>query len=292
MRMKKGVAILLWLLSFSFGVLAAPQYEVVKLWNQHPTYKEKRPELRIFQPADSLRNGTCILICPGGSYHHLGLTNEGSEVAETFTKWGVTAVVLRYRVAMRGNHHPAMIEDFQRAMQILRENADKYKINPDKIGCIGFSAGGHLVTMGGAFASHNYLADRGVQTNVSLKPTFVAPIYPVVSMQDSIAHLKSRDNLLGKNWTQKKADSFSMEKVIPNDMPPVFLLACKDDDVVDYRNSVVLSEALIKKGVSSRYLLFEKGGHGFGAIRTRSEETNKWYLLLKEWLGEIGFFQK
>lgn len=286
----KRIAYLLWLLSFSFCVQA--QYEVVKLWDQKPTHKEKRPELRIFQPADSLRNGTCILICPGGSYHHLGLTNEGSEVAQTFTKWGVTAVVLRYRVAMRGNHHPAMIEDFQRAMQILREHADQYKIDPEKIGCIGFSAGGHLVTMGGAFASHNYLADRGIKTAVDLKPYFVAPIYPVVSMQDSIAHLKSRDNLLGKNWTRKMADSFSMERVIPDDMPPVFLLACKDDDVVDYRNSVVLSEALLQKNIKSRYLLFEHGGHGFGAIRTRSEETKNWYMLLKEWLGEIGFFQQ
>lgn len=286
----KRIAYLLWLLSFSFCVQA--QYEVVKLWDHNPTHKEKRPELRIFQPADSLRNGTCILICPGGSYHHLGLTNEGSEVAQTFTKWGVTAVVLRYRVAMRGNHHPAMIEDFQRAMQILREHADQYKIDPEKIGCIGFSAGGHLVTMGGAFASHDYLSDRGIKTTVDLKPYFVAPIYPVVSMQDSIAHLKSRDNLLGKNWTRKMADSFSMERVIPDEMPPVFLLACKDDDVVDYRNSVVLSEALLQKNIKSRYLLFEHGGHGFGAIRTRSEETKNWYMLLKEWLGEIGFFQQ
>lgn len=289
--MRKRLACLLWTVSFSLGIAQA-QYEVVKLWNQNPTHKEKRPELRIFQPADSLRNGTCIIICPGGSYHHLGLTNEGSEVAETFTKWGVTAVVLRYRVAMRGNHHPAMIEDYQRALQILRENADKYKINPDKIGCIGFSAGGHLVTMGGAFSSHDYLADRGIKTSVSLKPTFVAPIYPVVSMQDSIAHVKSRVNLLNKGFTPQMADQFSMEKVIPDDMPPVFLLACKDDDVVDYRNSVVLSEALIKKNIPVKYHLCEKGGHGFGAIRTRSEETANWTASFKEWLGEIGFLSK
>lgn len=285
----KRIAYLLWLLSFSFSVQA--QYQVVKLWDKNPTHKEKRPELRIFQPADSLRNGTCILICPGGSYHHLGLTNEGSEVAQTFTKWGVTAVVLRYRVAMRGNHHPAMIEDFQRAMQILRENAAQYKIDPEKIGCIGFSAGGHLVTMGGAFASHSYLADRGVKTNVSLKPAFVAPIYPVVSMQDSIVHSKSRANLLGKNFSPKIASTFSLERVIPHDMPPVFLVACKDDDVVDYRNSVVLSEALLQRNIPTRFMLFEKGGHGFGTLRTKSEETKNWYLLLKEWLGEIGFFQ-
>lgn len=275
-----------------FSLCAHAQYEVEKLWKDNPTRREKRPELRIFAPADSLRNGTCILICPGGSYHHLGLKNEGSEVAECLRDWGCTAVVLRYRVSMRGNHHPAMIEDFQRALQILRENADKYHIDPDKVGCIGFSAGGHLVTMGGAFSSHDFLADRGIRTSVSLRPDFVAPIYPVVSMQDSIAHVKSRVNLLNEGFSKALVDSFSMERHIPDDMPPVFLLACKDDDVVDYRNSVVLYDALSAKNIICDFHLFDKGGHGFGMIRTRSEETNHWNLLLKAWLYEIGFLPK
>lgn len=283
--------------AFIFGFLllslcAHSQYEVVKLWKDNPTHREKRPELRIFMPADSLRNGTCFLICPGGSYHHLGLRNEGSEVAECLRKWGCTAVVLRYRVSMRGNHHPAMIEDFQRAMQILRVNADKYHINPHKVGCIGFSAGGHLVTMGGAFSSHDFLADRGVHTSVSLRPDFVVPVYPVVSMQDSIAHVKSRINLLNKGFTQTLVDSFSMERHIPDDMPPVFLLACRDDDVVDYRNSVVLHDALVAKNIPCDFHLFDKGGHGFGMIRTRSDETHNWNLLLKAWLSDIGFLPK
>ena len=277
------------LLLLSFSLCIHAQYEVVKLWDKHPTRKEKRPELRIFTPADSLRNGTCVLICPGGSYHHLGLRNEGSEVAEYLRQWGITAVVLRYRVSMRGNHHPAMIEDFQRGVQILRENAEKFGIDPHKLGCMGFSAGGHLVTMGGAYASHDFLADRGVHTTVDLRPDFVCPIYPVVSMQDSIAHVKSRRNLLGKGFTKAMADSFSMERHIPENMPPVFLLACKDDDVVDYRNSVVLRNALAQKNIPCEFHLFEQGGHGFGMIRTRSEETNRWGLLLKKWLTQNGF---
>ena len=279
-------------LLLSFSLFAHAQYEVVKLWDDVSSRKESRPELRVFVPADSLRNGTCVLICPGGSYHHLGLKNEGSEVAECLRQWGVTAVVLRYRVAMRGNHHPAMIEDFQRGIQILRENAEKYKIDPHKLGCIGFSAGGHLVTMGGACASHDFLADRGVHTSVDLRPDFVCPIYPVVSMQDSIAHVKSRENLLNKGFTKAMVDSFSMERHIPENMPPVFLLACKDDDVVDYRNSVVLYDALMEKHIPCEFHLFERGGHGFGMIRTRSEETNNWGLLLKAWLAKNDFLPK
>lgn len=287
----KRLAHIFLLLSFSLCVVQA-QNEVVKLWDNHPTHKEKRPEMRIFSPADSLRNDVCVIVCPGGSYHHLGLKNEGSEVAEVINSWGATAVVLRYRVSMKGNHHPAMIEDFQRAMQFLRENAEKYQIDPHKIGCVGFSAGGHLVTMGGAFFSHDYLADRGIRTSVSLRPDFVAPVYPVVSMQDSIAHRKSRLNLLGEGFSRAKADSFSMERRIPDDMPPVFLLACRDDDVVDYRNSVVLYEALKAKNIPCEYHLFEKGGHGFGMTRTTSEETHEWYLLFKAWLADNGFLPK
>ncbi len=265
---------------------AAQNYEVIKLWDNPKDRKEVRPELRVFHPSQEQgKSKTCILICPGGSYHHLGLINEGEEVAEYFNQWGVTAVVLRYRVSMRGNHHPAMIEDFQRAMQLIHENAEKWGI--ETIGAIGFSAGGHLVTMGGAFYKDNYLKKRGI--NVAddlLRPAFVCPIYPVVSMQDSIVHHKSRVDLLTKKYTEKDKEHFSMEKQIPTDMPPVFLLACKDDDVVDYRNSEVLYKALMEKGISCEYHLMNKGGHGFGMIRTRSEETHNWGVILEKWLKQ------
>lgn len=287
------IKLTLTLLFFTLGsiIIASPKYEVIKLWDNPQTKKEVRPELRIFRPQSNIKKSkTCILICPGGSYHHLGLTNEGSEVAEYFNQWGVTAIVLRYRVSMRGNHHPAMIEDFQRAMQIIHLNAEKWGI--ENIGAIGFSAGGHLVTMGGAFYKDNYLQKKGIEVdNEILRPEFVCPIYPVVSMQDSIAHQKSRVDLLTKEYTKADLNHFSMEQQIPNDMPPVFLLACKDDDVVDYRNSEVLHKALERNGIPCEYHLMNEGGHGFGMIRTKSKETKNWGIILKNWLIKNNFLK-
>lgn len=282
--MKHLKAIFTSLVLLSNVLFAFSQDEVIKLWDNPDDHRMKRPELRVFFPADSIRKNICVLICPGGSYHHLGLTNEGSEVAETLNQWGIVAVVLRYRVAMRGNHHPAMIEDFQRGMQILREKEKEWNI--PTIGCIGFSAGGHLVLMGGAFHTNflHLMQNPQIQTEANLRPDFVCPIYPVVSMQDSIVHKKSRENLLTKAFTDEVAQGFSMESNIPDDMPPVFLLACKDDDVVNYRNSEVLDKALNQKHIWHEYHLLPAGGHGFGTQRGKTVYTKSWTKSLEKWI--------
>jgi len=276
--------------SLSFVTLFAKEYTTVKLWKRTRNVLEICPELRVYFPNDSVeRQKTCILICPGGSYHHLGLHNEGSEVAEIFTTWGVTAVVLRYRVSSRCNHHPAMIEDFQRAMQIIRERASEWGI--EKVGAIGFSAGGHLVALG-AELHENYLAKRDVSVgDNAIRPDFVCPIYPVVSADETIAHKKSINNFFGGRCTEEEKDFFSLEKHVPSDMPPTFLLACKDDDVVDYRNSVFLYKALIQQNIRSEFYLLDSGGHGFGFTRTKSEETNQWYNILKKWMIKNDFLK-
>lgn len=283
------------LLSFiisSVAFHAFGQDTIVKLWKDVDGAfegKQRRPELRVFYPKNGVNTGTCMLICPGGSYHHLALKSEGKEVAEWFANQGVTAFVLRYRVGYFGNHQPAMIEDFQRAMQIIRQNADFFHINPDKVGAIGFSAGGHLVTHGGILADSRYLKAKGIDCKVSTRPNFVVPVYPVVSMQDSIAHQRSRKNLLTEKYTKELQDRFSLELQIPADMPPVFLVACKDDPVVDYRNSVALHNALKDKGIKAEFHLFNEGGHGFGVARTKSAETKDWNLKLLEWMKENNF---
>ncbi len=282
--------IVLFLSCFSFVSIFAKDYTTVKLWERTHNVLEICPELRVFFPNDSVeRQKTCMLICPGGSYHHLGLHNEGSEVAEIFASWGVTAVVLRYRVSSRCNRHPAMIEDFQRAMQIIREHASEWGI--EKVGAIGFSAGGHLVTLG-AELHQNYLAKRGIDIgDNAIRPDFVCLIYPVVSADEPIAHKKSVVNFFGGKYTEEEKDFFSLEKHVPSDMPPAFLLACKDDDVVDFRNSVFLHKALVQQNIRSEFYLLDSGGHGFGFIRTRSEETNQWYNILKKWMLENDFLK-
>ena len=273
----------------------------VRLWNNIPSMK-KYKSVMYYHPAkidassagdtnDVPQSAPAVIICPGGSYHHLGLYNEGFKSAEWFTQRGVAAFTLRYRTAENGFHHPAMLQDLQRAIQLVRENAEAYGINPEKLGIIGYSAGGHLVTMGGAFwQSHDELEKIGIHHSVSLKPDFVIPVYPVVSMQDNIAHRWSRKSLLGKdrgqNQSQARKDEFSMELQIPSDMSPTYVVVCKDDNVVDYHNSLVLYDALKEKGINCHLEVYEWGKHGFGMLNGPFMKEFHWNETLWTWLKE------
>lgn len=252
-----------------------------------------------------------VIICPGGSYHHLGMPHEGFASARWFNSIGITAFVLRYRVAYNEHHFPAQLEDIQMAIAHIREHSQEYGIDKNKIGAIGYSAGGHLVTMAGEFYARNELEKLGVKTTESLRPDFIMPIYPVVSMQDDIAHKWSRKSLLGHRYSppeaekgfsllnirgfkysQKIKDDFSMENAsnIPDDMPPTFLLACEDDPVVLYENSVRLDKTLTDKGVQHTFVSYTEGGHGFG-MKKKSKIMKKYHWndeKLLPWLKEIG----
>lgn len=275
--------------SFVFAGSGASQK--IKIWKD---VKIKGAAISYLQPyfADEANNtGAAVIVAPGGSYHHLGMGHEGHKVAQWFQKNGINAFVLRYRVSGDGFNHPAMLEDMQRSIQIVRENAGKWKINTKKVGAIGFSAGGHLVVMAGAFGDNvNELTKLGIKTNVSLKPDFVIPIYPVVSMQDDIYHAWSRKSLTGsKEPSQAIKDKFSMEKQITSKMCPVFLLCNKDDRTVKYQNSVRLDEALSKAGVPHIFILNEKGDHGFGMGNGKFVKETHWNdKWLLPWLKEEG----
>lgn len=278
--------------SFVFAGSGASQK--IKIWKD---VKIKGAAISYLQPyfADEANNtGVAVIVAPGGSYHHLGMGHEGHKVAQWFQKNGINAFVLRYRVSGDGFNHPAMLEDMQRSIQIVRENADKWKINTKKVGAIGFSAGGHLVVMAGAFGDNvNELTKLGIKTNVSLKPDFVIPIYPVVSMQDDIYHAWSRKSLTGsKEPSQAIKDKFSMEKQITSKMCPVFLLCNKDDRTVKYQNSVRLDEALSKAGVPHIFILNEKGDHGFGMGNGKFVKETQWNdKWLLPWLKEEGIIK-
>ncbi|MDR2410243.1 MAG: alpha/beta hydrolase [Bacteroidales bacterium] len=270
-----------------FVVILSAQNNSVYLWKDIPPMKKEKSRLYTFIQADSLKRGISVIICPGGSYAHLyGIKREGFEVAQWLNANGITAFVLKYRVGKDGYHHPAMIEDVQRAIQWVRTHAADYNINPDCVGVMGFSAGGHLSLMAGTFYQENYLAKWGIET-VNLKPAFVVPVYPVVSMQDSLAHVRSRKNLLGKDFGQKEKDKFSMELQIKEDMPPVFLVTTKDDPVVNYKNSLALDNVLKKKEIPCKFLLYETGGHGFGMNDQKGGDAAQWKNHFIDWLYEI-----
>lgn len=262
--------------------------------------KELNGKLTAFYPENVAVDSTgkavpvpAIVVCPGGSYFWLDEQTEGADVGKWLAGEGIAAFVLRYRVAgvfrfisgIGAHRHPDMIEDLQKAIHHLRANAEELGVDPTKIGAMGFSAGGHLVMSSAEFfeTDFNNFAD-----GVSLRPDFVAPIYPVVSMSAECTHTRSRRALLGDARVYNKAlrDSLSLENHVPADCPPVFLLNCVDDPIVEYHNSVLLDSALTARNIPHLYTQYREGGHGFGATKEKQgAETSRWQPLFLEWLG-------
>lgn len=251
--------------------------------------------------ADGENNVACI-VCPGGSYFWHDKKTEGTGVAKWLQENGISAFVLEYRVGgvagfithyrllARGNRYPDMLQDVQRSIQLIRENAKEYGIDADKLGVMGFSAGGHLATMSGLFFDNNVLSGLGANPTVSLKPDFIAPIYPVVSLVDKSTHKRSRRGLLGegRSISKEMKDSLSLEKHIRVDMPPVYLMNCVDDPIVDYRNSELLDSAMTAMNVPHKYVQFKTGGHGFGAAPEKTtKEAIAWKNDFINWLRNI-----
>ena len=250
-------------------------------------------------------NGISIIVCPGGSYHWHDRNDEGLKVGEWLSSNGITAFVLFYRAAgcaevaipirlfFRGKRHPDMITDAQRALQYVQDHAQQYEINKDQIGMMGFSAGGHLVMSAACFSSTDFLRLSGIITNVNLRPSFVAAIYPVVTMRPPYVHKRSRRGLLGDNrvYSSKMRDSLSLEDHIPDNCPPVFLVNCIDDPVVPYQNSVMLDSALTSKGIPHKYNQYKRGKHGFGVSDYYgSPECREWRNEFLAWLKALYSF--
>ena len=272
------------------------QDKTIYLWRDVPGM-EKEPSVMFMHKAskEASQTKTAVIVCPGGSYHHLGLKSEGNSTATWFARNGVTAFMLKYRTAESTYHYPAMLQDIQRAIQLVRENADEYGIDPSKVGVIGFSAGGHLVTMAGEFfESHDELVKLGLEHHVSLRPDFVIPVYPVVSMQDDIAHRWSRKSLLGsgkKRQTPERKNEFSMELNVPDNMPPTYVVVCDDDPVVIPENALHLYAALQEKNIPCRLAQYPWGGHGFGMMNNAFMQEFHWNDALREWLIELGMME-
>ena len=244
-----------------------------------------------------------VIVCPGGSYFWVDKDREGWMVGQWLQEQGFAAFVLRYRTGgwfnftfrtrclFSGHHYPEMVEDIQRAIQLVRENAGQYRVDPDRLGVMGFSAGGHLVMLSAEFPDMDYLGPLGVDCQVSLRPDFVASIYPVVTMEDrEFVHARSRRGLLGVDSEDDQAlrDLLSLERHVTDSIPPVFLLNCVDDDIVDYRNGVLLDSALTANKVPHSYVQYKIGGHGFGADPAKlSPETSRWQDTFIHWFKTL-----
>ena len=251
-----------------------------------------------FLPEGKVR--AAVIVCPGGSYFWHDMESEGTMVAEWLASEGIAAFVLKYRVGGVGDfmfggrlishrrRHPDQISDLQMAIRTVRERAVEFGIGDAKLGVMGFSAGGHLVMSAAELSGTDFLALKGVRTNVSLSPDFAVPVYPVVTFSDArYVHKRSRRGLLGEGRTHNRAlrDSLSLEKHADRTCCPVFLVNCVDDPVVEWHNAVLLDSALTAAGKPHRYTLYQQGGHGFGANPGKqSPETAQWQESFIKWL--------
>jgi acetyl esterase/lipase len=226
--------------------------------------KVSRPTLTIFLPAKEKSTGDAVIICPGGGYINLAMGYEGEDVARRLNEFGIAAFVLKYRIPddtsmLKKEIGP--LQDAQRAIMVLRSRAKEWQINPNRIGIMGFSAGGHLASTAGTHFQKNYIDNPG---HISLRPDFMILIYPVISFDKQIGHMGSMHNLLGPSPSPEKIKEYSNENQVTDQTPQTFLVHAKDDDVVPVRNSVVFADSLRAHHVPTEVFLYEQGGHGFG----------------------------
>lgn len=223
-----------------------------------------------YPAAKDKANGTAVLICPGGGYSGVSQIKEGSEIAKWFNNLGVTAFVLYYRMP---NGHPEIpLKDAQTAFSIIHQRAKEWNIRKNKIGIMGFSAGGHLAsTVGTHF-----------KTKIQ-RPAFMILGYPVVTMDKTLTHGGSRKNLLGANPSEDMVKLYSNELQVTKKTPPTFIVHAKDDGAVPIANSENLLKALQANKVSAELQVYDIGGHGFG-MRKKNIPADNWSEVLKAWL--------
>jgi acetyl esterase/lipase len=229
---------------------------------------------------------TAVIIAPGGSYVRLSANHEGRQVANWFNSQGVTAFVLRYRLGPR-YHHPIEMGDAQRAIRFVRAHADELGIRTDRVGFMGFSAGGHLAsTVATHFDAGNPSAADPVE-RMGSRPDFVVLAYPVISMTAEYSHKQSVAALLGEHPDPKLARQMSTEFQVTHETPPTFLFSTNADLSVPAENSVAFYLALRKAGVPAEIHVFENGGHGLG-LAAGDPALGEWSVLLRNWLRGRG----
>lgn len=245
------------------------------------------PTITVFAP-ESPRSRMAVIIFPGGGYFINAIKHEGTDIAKEFNEWGVTAFVVKYRIpndATMVNKEIGPLQDAQQAISFVRQNASRWNIDPNAIGIMGFSAGGHLASTAATHFQNPVIADK----KTSVRPDFLILGYPVISFSDSIGHRGSRDNLLGKTPSAKKIIEYSNERQVTAETPPTFLFHAADDQTVQVSNSIRFFESLLKHGVPAELHIYERGGHGFGMDNPTSDE--KWVNTLRNWLVSRSLLQ-
>lgn len=286
----------------------AAQSQVIDLWDgqvpgsiEQPDYQQTvddndgwvkmrfvtNPSLDVYPAPAETATGAAVLICPGGGYWLLAIDHEGAQVARWLNSLGITAFVLKYRLpsdAIMEDKSIGPLQDAQKAMRWVRRHADAWNVDPHKIGVMGFSAGGHLASTLSTHYNENVYEPVD---DVSARPDFSLLIYPVISMEDSITHMGSRNLLLGDNPSSEKVAHFSNELQVTQDTPPAFIIHSLDDGAVSFQNSICYAVALREHGVPCELHLYESGGHGYGLGRSANTESS-WPEACRKWLEMKG----
>ena len=307
-----SISLLILSLLMATGTSLFAQSETIRLWQGeapgakvNPSYKTTvddsggwvkmrfvtNPTLDVYPAPANLATGTAVIICPGGAYWALAIKHEGSDVAHWLNSIGVTAFVLKYRLpddSIMTNKSIGPMEDGQRAIRIVRRNARKWHIDPDRIGIMGFSAGGHLAaTLSTRFNDDVYTPAHPT----SIRPDFSILVYPVISMEPGVTHLGSRINLLGNHPSPAEVRLFSNELQVTAKTPPTFIVQSADDPAVPVECSLLYAGALIRHHVPCELHIYQSGGHGYGLGRTHNTEST-WPTACANWLRMRGLLTK
>jgi acetyl esterase/lipase len=240
-----------------------------------------RPTITLYAPSSDHPPTAAVIVFPGGSYAYLATNHEGRQIANWLNAMGITAFVVKYRLGPR-YHHPVELRDAQRAVRMVRARAKEFAVLPDKIGVMGFSAGGHLAsTTITHFDSGNPQASDPID-RASSRPDFAVLIYPVISFTAEYTHQGSRENLLGKNPSPELVRQLSSELNVTPQAPPTFLFSTSADTAVPPENSVAFYLALHKAGVPAELHIFENAPHGVG-LDLKDPSVREWSTLLLHW---------
>jgi len=264
---------------------------------------QDKPSLTIFVPPADKANGCAVVICPGGGYGALAVDHEGLQVGQWLNSFGVTGIMLKYRIAPR-YHHPAPLQDAQRSLRTVRYWASNpqlkiqnstLNIDPRRIGIMGFSAGGHLASTAGTHFDAGKPDAKDPIERMSCRPDFMILVYPVISLDTQWAHVGSRKNLLGADPDPKLVESLSNEKQVTPETPPTFLIHTSGDSGVPAENSILFYMALHKAKVPVEMHIYEKGQHGFGLARDPKRYDpvlSTWPDRCQAWMGVRGLLKK
>ena len=249
----------------------------------------RNPTLTAYLPTKEKATGAAVVIFPGGGYSILAAAHEGVDVARKFTDRGIAAFVVKYRLPdakISTNPEISPLQDAQQAIRVVRKRAAEWQVDPQRIGIMGFSAGGHLASTAGTHFQKSVMPNPD---NISVRPDFMILIYPVITSQPGVAHSGSFEKLLGKNAAPEKLKKYSNEQQVTAQTPPTFLVHASDDKAVPPTNSILFYQALQQQNIPAELHIYPKGGHGFGLKNPTTPDD--WFERCLNWMVASNFIK-